>query len=79
MGMFGYLMHMMLAVLALFIVQLPKRNIAKNGNLKQPVAFLPYISLAFGLNIVLNSSVLAFIKASALRSSLLLQPIFYLI
>lgn len=46
-----YLVHILLALSLLFPVQLLKRNIAKNGNLKQPVAFLPYIILAFGLYI----------------------------
>lgn len=48
-----YLVLMLLALCLLFPVQLLRRNIAKNGNLKQPVAFLPYISAAFALHLCL--------------------------
>jgi hypothetical protein len=34
---------------ALAALQLLRRNIDKRGNLKQPVAFLPYISASFAL------------------------------
>lgn len=46
-----YLVLMLLALCLLFPVQLLRGNIAKNGNLKQPVAFLPYISAAFALHL----------------------------
>ena len=51
MGFSDYLVLMLLALGLLFPVQLLRRNIAKNGNLKQPVAFLPYISAAFALHL----------------------------
>lgn len=43
----GYLLHMLLSFLLLALVQALRRNIGKNGNLRRPVAFLPYITLAF--------------------------------
>lgn len=46
-GLFGYLMHMLLSFAFLAVVQGARRNIGKDGNLKTPVAFLPYITLAF--------------------------------
>lgn len=46
-----YLVLMLLALCLLFPVQLLRRNIAKSGNLKQSVAFLPYISAAFALHL----------------------------
>ena len=49
-----YLILMLLALGLLFPVQLLRRNIAGNGNLKQPVAFLPYISLAFLIHVIVN-------------------------
>lgn len=51
MGFSDYLVLMLLALCLLFPVQLLRRNIAKNGNLKQQVAFLPYITAAFLLHI----------------------------
>lgn len=54
MGFSDYLALMLLALCLLFPVQLLRRNIAKNGNLKQPVAFLPYISAAFYIHIALH-------------------------
>ena len=42
-----YLFHMLIAFVFLAIVQGVKHNIADNGNLKHPVPFLPYITLAF--------------------------------
>lgn len=50
-GFSDHLVLMLLALCLLFPVQLLRRNIAKDGNLKQPVAFLPYIVLAFGIHI----------------------------
>ncbi len=46
-GLQGMLMQMLLSILFLGVVQLLKRNVNKYGNLKQPVAFLPYIGAAF--------------------------------
>jgi Flp pilus assembly protein protease CpaA len=48
-GCFEYLVHMAFAFGALAALQLLRRNIDKRGNLKQPVAFLPYISASFAL------------------------------
>lgn len=42
-----YLFHMLLAFAFLALVQGGRHNIARNGNLKCPVPFLPYITLAF--------------------------------
>lgn len=42
-----YLIHMMLAFLLLALVQGMRHNIDRGGNLKEPVPFLPYITLAF--------------------------------
>lgn len=53
MGFPDYLWQMLLALCLLFPVQLLRRNIGKSGNLKQPVAFLPYITLAFGIHIAI--------------------------
>ncbi len=60
MGMTQYLLHMALAFGALTIVQGFRGNINSGGNLKQPVAFLPYITISFwvllflGKNVILN-------------------------
>lgn len=43
----GFLAHMLLAVGLLAVVQAFRRNIGRDGNLKRPVPFLPYITLAF--------------------------------
>ncbi len=40
-------MHMLVAYFILFILQFLRKNIAKTGNLKTPVAFLPYITASF--------------------------------
>jgi len=50
MGMKECLVHMLLAFSGLAVVQLFRKNINKEGNLKQPVAFLPYITASFWLN-----------------------------
>lgn len=47
MGLAEYLLHMLAAFFLLSVVQGARRNIAGNGNLKHPVPFLPYITLAF--------------------------------
>lgn len=46
-GLREYLFHMLVSILLLGIVQLFRRNIASDGNLREPVAFMPYISMAF--------------------------------
>lgn len=47
MGLWEYLVHMLGAFCLLAVVQAFCRNIDKRGNLKRPVPFLPYITLAF--------------------------------
>ena len=42
-----YLMLMLCAFVLLFVVQVFRRNINKQGNLKQPVAFIPYLTFVF--------------------------------
>ncbi len=51
-----YLTHMLLAYVFLAIVQGFKQNIGRNGNLKKPVAFLPYITVSFWVLISLGKS-----------------------
>lgn len=46
-GMLLFLMHMLTAIVFLGIVQLAGGNIGKDGNLKKPVAFIPYIAVSF--------------------------------
>lgn len=43
-GLLTYLLHMGAAFLALGAVQLWKKNVNRQGNLKKPVPFLPYIA-----------------------------------
>lgn len=43
----GYLLHMLLSFLLLAFVQAFRHNIGRGGNLRRPVPFLPYITLAF--------------------------------
>lgn len=43
----GYLLHMLLSFALLAFVQALRHNIDRGGNLRQPVPFLPYITLAF--------------------------------
>lgn len=52
----GFLVHMLLAYLLLFAVQLFRRNINRRGNLRKPVPFLPYITAAFWMTLVLCCS-----------------------
>lgn len=47
MGLMGYLIHMLLSYAFLLPVQAFRHNIGREGNLKQPVPFLPYITAAF--------------------------------
>lgn len=51
-----YLIHMLVSFGLLAIVQGLRRNISRKGNLKQSVAFLPYITIAFWI-ILVNISV----------------------
>ncbi len=48
-GFRDFLLHMLAAFGILAIVQAFRRNIGRGGNLKQPVPFLPYITVSFGL------------------------------
>jgi len=50
MGVREWLIHMLLAFGGLALIQLVRRNINGTGNLKEPVAFLPYITVSFWLN-----------------------------
>lgn len=46
-GIVEFLIHMLAAFCLLAVIQGIHRNIDRRGNLKQPVPFLPYITLAF--------------------------------
>lgn len=46
-GLSTYLLQMLLALGLLGVVQLLRRNINSRGNLKRPVAFMPYITISF--------------------------------
>lgn len=48
-GIREYLLQMLLAILLLGIVQLFRKNVNRRGNLREPVAFLPYIAASFFL------------------------------
>lgn len=50
----GFLAHMSIAYVLLFVVQLARRNIDRRGNLRKPVPFLPYITAAFWVTITLR-------------------------
>lgn len=52
----GLLTHMLLAYLFLFAVQLFCRNLNRKGNLQKPVPFVPYITAAFWMTLILCSS-----------------------
>lgn len=51
MKMSGFLTQMFLAWMFLFLIQAIRGNVDKKGNLKQPVPFLPYITISFWLTI----------------------------
>jgi len=59
-GMVDYVLHMLVAFVSLFLVQIGRHNISGKGNLKHPVAFLPYVTfgfwvlLFFGKNVILK-------------------------
>lgn len=53
---FDHLVLMLISLILLFPVQLWRHNIGKNGNLKKPVAFLPYIVSAFSLHMVMQEA-----------------------
>lgn len=58
MGEPGYLLHMTLAFGGLAVVQAFRGNINYRGNLKQPVAFLPYITISFWVLLFFEKSVI---------------------
>lgn len=53
-GTIDFCIHMILSFLMLSIVQRFKKNAAKDGRLKKPVAFMPYITAAFWTTAVLT-------------------------
>lgn len=50
-GLREWLHHMLLAFLGVTVIQLLRGNVNRHGNLKRPIAFLPYISGAFWINL----------------------------
>lgn len=46
-GLFEFLLQMLLAISVLAVVQIFRGNVDVRGKLKQPVPFLPYITLSF--------------------------------
>lgn len=48
-GFRDYVLHMAMAFLGLALVQWLRGNIASDGNLREPVPFLPYITVSFWL------------------------------
>lgn len=51
MGLREFLLHMLLAFGLLGMVQLIKKNVGTNGNLKKPVPFVPYLAVTFWVNL----------------------------
>lgn len=47
-----YLLHMLFAMCLLAGVQLGRKNVNRQGNLVQPVAFVPYIAVGFYLTLL---------------------------
>lgn len=52
MGFLEYILHMAGAFLLLAVIQAVKHNIGPDGNLKRPVPFLPYITVAFWITLL---------------------------
>lgn len=48
-GMREYLVHMLCSVILLGIVQAVRKNINRQGNLYEPVAFIPYITMGWSV------------------------------
>ena len=46
-GLIMYLSHMLVSIFLLGIIQFLHGNVRKDGNLREPVAFVPYISISF--------------------------------
>jgi type IV secretory pathway protease TraF len=51
-GVMDFFIHMILAFLMLSAIQHFKKNAASGGKLKKPVAFIPYITAAFWINMM---------------------------
>lgn len=51
----GFFLHMILSFAILIAIQYFRENIGKNGRLKIPVPFMPYITFAFWFNLLMNS------------------------
>ena len=58
MGMLEFLLHMLMAFGLLAVVQMPQGNINSKGNLKRPVAFLPYITISFWVLLFFEKNVI---------------------
>lgn len=58
MGMREFLLHMLMAFGLLTVVQARQGNISSKGDLKKPVAFLPYITISFWVLLFLEKSVI---------------------
>lgn len=54
MGLTWYFLHMTMAFTLLIMVQAFRKNIDSRGRLRQPVAFLPYITVSFWMVIILH-------------------------
>ena len=54
MGLTEFLTHMYFSFLLLAAVQICRKNISRKGHLKEPVAFLPYITAGFYLLIIFH-------------------------
>lgn len=52
-GIIGFFLHMILSFALLTVVQYFRKNIGNNGRLKVPVPFMPYITLAFWMNMLI--------------------------
>ena len=52
MGLKQFLLHMLIAFGILGVVQSIRKNVDRKGNLKEAVPFIPYISVAFGVNLI---------------------------
>lgn len=55
MDIIGFFLHMILSFAFLIAVQYFRENIGKNGRLKIPVPFMPYITFAFWFDLLINN------------------------
>ena len=53
MDMKGYLVHMLMAFGLLAVVQVFRHNVGRDGKLKRPIPFLPYITISFWMLMLL--------------------------